>query len=238
MKWMNGSTKRECDRTLAYLELEVVRFDLERGGVELAARKVLGWPKRWQLAHAFLWEYSYKSCSWPNCWAGTAPLPPALQPRSPPPRTCAPPSAAAAAVRGPASRPPRPPPRPPRPVPWGVATCHYWPIQTLGTPSSLGAQGADERARRQVRAGADVEARDSLGVTGQQVAEQKGCAAVLAVSGGGVFSTTIQPPHSLLKMGLQLRTGLSPHGRGRPAPCHCLRPSCSLPMRRVVRRVV
>ena len=24
------------------------------------ARKVLGWPKRCQLAHAFLWEYSYK----------------------------------------------------------------------------------------------------------------------------------------------------------------------------------
>jgi hypothetical protein len=24
------------------------------------ARKVLGWPKRYQLAHAFLWEYSYK----------------------------------------------------------------------------------------------------------------------------------------------------------------------------------
>jgi hypothetical protein len=24
------------------------------------ARKVLGWPKRRKLAHAFLWEYSYK----------------------------------------------------------------------------------------------------------------------------------------------------------------------------------
>ena len=23
------------------------------------ARKVLGWPKRWKLDHAFLWEYSY-----------------------------------------------------------------------------------------------------------------------------------------------------------------------------------
>ena len=31
-----------------------------------------------------------------------------------------------------------------------------------------------------VRAGADVEAQDSLGVTGQQVAERNGCAAVLA----------------------------------------------------------
>jgi hypothetical protein len=26
----------------------------------LYARKVLGWPKRCQLAHVFLWEYSYK----------------------------------------------------------------------------------------------------------------------------------------------------------------------------------
>ena len=27
---------------------------------EPAARKVSGWPKRCKLAHAFLWEYSYK----------------------------------------------------------------------------------------------------------------------------------------------------------------------------------
>jgi hypothetical protein len=26
----------------------------------LHARKVLGWPKRCKLAHAFLWEHSYK----------------------------------------------------------------------------------------------------------------------------------------------------------------------------------
>jgi hypothetical protein len=26
----------------------------------LAARNVLGWPKRCKLAHAFLWEYIYK----------------------------------------------------------------------------------------------------------------------------------------------------------------------------------
>ena len=26
----------------------------------LAARKVSGWPKRCELAHAFLWEHSYK----------------------------------------------------------------------------------------------------------------------------------------------------------------------------------
>jgi hypothetical protein len=40
--------------------------DLEQldgeGGVEreLRARKVLGWPKIWELAHAFPWECSYK----------------------------------------------------------------------------------------------------------------------------------------------------------------------------------
>ena len=27
---------------------------------QLAARKASGWPKRCRLAHAFLWEYSYK----------------------------------------------------------------------------------------------------------------------------------------------------------------------------------
>jgi hypothetical protein len=33
----------------------------------LRARKVLGWPKRCKLAHAFLWEHSArKGCSWPN----------------------------------------------------------------------------------------------------------------------------------------------------------------------------
>jgi hypothetical protein len=31
-----------------------------RAGGESGARKVLGWPKICELAHAFIWEYSYK----------------------------------------------------------------------------------------------------------------------------------------------------------------------------------
>ena len=39
----------------------------------LRARKVLGWPKRCKLAHAFLWEHSArKGCSWPNFWDNLA----------------------------------------------------------------------------------------------------------------------------------------------------------------------
>jgi hypothetical protein len=39
------------------LVLDVVQVVAVRLAV---ARKVSGWPKRWKLAHAFLWEYSDK----------------------------------------------------------------------------------------------------------------------------------------------------------------------------------
>ena len=46
-------------RTVQAAELRSGDPDGEQGGWP-RARKVLGWPKRWKLAHAFPWEYSCK----------------------------------------------------------------------------------------------------------------------------------------------------------------------------------
>ena len=60
---MSGSTKLQC-ATEPYPHHAAPQgpFATRRGGAAAAlrARKVLGWPKRRKLAHAFLWEYSYK----------------------------------------------------------------------------------------------------------------------------------------------------------------------------------
>jgi hypothetical protein len=45
----------------------------DAGEVRAGTSKLLGWPKRSKLAHAFLWEYRYKRLKLPNFWVGFSP---------------------------------------------------------------------------------------------------------------------------------------------------------------------
>jgi hypothetical protein len=46
--------------TLHPMAMQATRGGQSTGGSKTAARKVLGWPKRCKLVHAFMWEYGYK----------------------------------------------------------------------------------------------------------------------------------------------------------------------------------